>query len=134
MPLLLERIVALLLSSFPLLSVDLLIICSVQTASNMRCFATTSLALLSLRVASAFGEKFLYPTAGLTLHYLDTVNVEYQTTLYNPRLYTWCYNADNNIIREWLLTTAGPPRWIRRHGFYTAELHHWRSVLVQHKT
>lgn len=39
------------------------------------------------------GVTFLYPTAGLTMYYMDNITVVYESNFSAPRLYTFCGNS-----------------------------------------
>jgi hypothetical protein len=54
--------------------------------------------LLTLTQADNHGVTFLYPTQGLTLNYLDTVNVTYLSPFPTPKLYTFCVNSTGNLL------------------------------------
>lgn len=41
------------------------------------------------------GVEFLFPTDGLTLNYMDTINVTYTSPFPKPLLYTFCTNKTN---------------------------------------
>ncbi|KAH8678275.1 hypothetical protein BX600DRAFT_493572 [Xylariales sp. PMI_506] len=61
--------------------------------------------LMSLGVfAASNGVTFLFPTEGLTLYYLDTINVTYESDFSAPNLYTFC-DSGNDFIRS---TAAAP--------------------------
>lgn len=54
---------------------------------------------------------WIYPTGAEVFHYLDTVNVTYQSSYPEPWLYTFCYeNKTANTVRQSMLTPNGPPR------------------------
>ena len=63
--------------------------------------ATDIIAALLLSSSSVFaaptqhGVTFLFPVPGLTLYYLDTVNVSYTSTFSSPSLLTFCSNGNN---------------------------------------
>jgi len=52
--------------------------------------------LLFSIAAAQNGVTFLYPTAGLTINYLDTVNVTYESNFTSPLLYSFCTNSTGN--------------------------------------
>ncbi|PVH79861.1 hypothetical protein DL98DRAFT_655232 [Cadophora sp. DSE1049] len=57
--------------------------------------ATLFFATSTIAADNDNGVKFLYPPAGLTFNYLDTVNVTYTSPYKKPKLYTYClrYNG-----------------------------------------
>ncbi|KAH7378050.1 hypothetical protein BKA64DRAFT_248383 [Cadophora sp. MPI-SDFR-AT-0126] len=59
------------------------------------CFATST-------IVADDDVKFLYPPAGLTFNYLDTVNVTYTSPYKKPKLYTYClrYNGGSQVERN----------------------------------
>lgn len=49
---------------------------------------------------------WIYPKGGEVFHYLDTVNVSYQSSYPEPWLYTFCYeNETANTVRQSTPTT-----------------------------
>ncbi|PQE18184.1 cytochrome-1 protein [Rutstroemia sp. NJR-2017a BBW] len=44
---------------------------------------------------STNGVEFLYPTEGLTLHYMDIVNVTYTSGFPSPQMWVFCSNASD---------------------------------------
>ena len=58
-------------------------------------FAFCYICLVTLIIGDDHGVVFLYPTSGLTLNYLDTVNVSYTSHFTSPLLYTFCYDPNN---------------------------------------
>ncbi|PQE03087.1 transmembrane alpha-helix domain-containing protein [Rutstroemia sp. NJR-2017a BVV2] len=44
---------------------------------------------------STNGVEFLYPTEGLTLHYMDIVNVTYTSGFSSPQMWVFCSNASD---------------------------------------
>ncbi|PQE32677.1 transmembrane alpha-helix domain-containing protein [Rutstroemia sp. NJR-2017a WRK4] len=52
---------------------------------------------------NTYGVEFLYPTEGLTLHYMDIVNVTYTSGFPSPQMWVFCSNASDvtaSIITE----------------------------------
>jgi len=62
--------------------------------------------ITSFALAGENGVTFLYPTEGLTLNYLDTINVTYLSGFEAPVLYLFCSNI-TSVTRVIQQTVAG---------------------------
>ncbi|KAI2606728.1 hypothetical protein GGR54DRAFT_619885 [Hypoxylon sp. NC1633] len=45
-------------------------------------------------------NQITYPTQPLSLHYLDTVEVTYNSNISSPSLYTWCRSGEGNVQQK----------------------------------
>ncbi|KAK3295459.1 uncharacterized protein B0H64DRAFT_359067 [Chaetomium fimeti] len=71
-------------------------------------FAIPTLLTSAAGVASATCEaEFLFPTSGLTLHHLDTINITYRSDLAHPSLSCWC-GATGRATQKFRDDDVGP--------------------------
>lgn len=58
----------------------------------------TCFAFLAHFAVAEHGVTFLYPVDGLTLNYLDTINVTWTSNFSSPQLFTFCTNKTDSSL------------------------------------